>query len=110
MSLLMTFAEQCWQANQILPMSQQVIKVWAFRSDSHPDQIYQTLQWSDGKLTCNCPGWTRRSIRQCKHTRSVELGTADEQCVSNVRPKNKVTSTSMSLKEQKHAEVRAFDW
>ena len=38
--------------------------------------------------SCDCPGWTRRcknGQRTCKHTRSVDMHTADEQCVRTVR-------------------------
>lgn len=106
----MTRAEQCWHAKEILPMSKTVAKVWAFASSTNPNKVYQTIRWSDGSLSCDCPGWTRRRVRQCRHTRAVELGTADQECVSNVRPKNKVEGTVMSIKEQKHVEVRIFDW
>lgn len=65
-------------------MSQPIRQVWTFRSDSNPSREYQTLQYTDGTTSCQCPGWTRRvaadGSRSCKHTRWVDLGTADRHC------------------------------
>jgi len=65
-------------------MSKPIHQVWTFRSDSNPDLEYQTLQYTDGATSCNCPGWTRRvaadGSRSCKHTRWIDLGTADRHC------------------------------
>jgi len=61
-------------------MSSKERHVWAFQSSSNPKVFYQTIQWENGDVTCNCPGWCRRSIRECKHTRAVALGTADMEC------------------------------
>ena len=58
-----------------------VAKVWEFESSSSSKR-YQTLQYTDGYVSCNCPGWTRRAVRECKHTRMVEMGTADHNCVA----------------------------
>jgi len=36
---------------------------------------YQTLSWSDGTHSCDCPGWTKRCVngqRTCKHVREVQ--------------------------------------
>lgn len=55
----------------------EVMKFWIFQSDSNPDNEYQTLLYYDGTTSCDCPGWTRRSVRSCKHTRWVECGLAD---------------------------------
>ena len=64
-------------------MNKPIQRVWTFRSDSNPDVEYQTLQYADGSTSCNCAGWTRRvaanGSRSCKHTRWVDLGTADRQ-------------------------------
>ena len=50
------------------------------------DREYETLRYTDGALSCNCPGWTRRiaadGTRSCKHTRSVDLNRADAQCIA----------------------------
>jgi len=62
-------------------MPKSLIKVWVFASSSDPNRQYQTLQYSDGSITCECPGWTRRvqpnGTRTCKHVRSVDQGRAD---------------------------------
>jgi hypothetical protein len=62
-------------------MNKAIQQVWNFRSDSRPEVEYQTLQYADGSTSCNCAGWTRRvasdGSRSCKHTRLVDLGTAN---------------------------------
>ena len=68
-------------------MNQSLRKVWTFASDSNPDREYQTLQYADLSTSCNCPGWTRRigsdGQRSCKHTRYVDLGSADRHCTAS---------------------------
>ena len=65
-------------------MNKKIAQVWTFSSDSNPTVEYETLQYADGTTSCNCMGWTRRvapdGSRSCKHTRSVDMGTADRQC------------------------------
>jgi hypothetical protein len=65
-------------------MNKQISKVWTFASDSNPSVEYETLQYADGTTSCNCKGWTRRVAadgnRSCKHTRYVDMGTADSRC------------------------------
>jgi predicted nucleic acid-binding Zn finger protein len=60
-----------------------IVKVWEFHSKTS-SRVYQTIKYSDRTLSCNCPGWTRRvqpnGERSCRHTRSVDMGTADAQC------------------------------
>jgi len=67
-------------------MSQPISQVWTFRSDSDPGTEYQTLKYADGNTSCQCKGWTRRvaadGSRSCKHTRWVDLGTADQHCIA----------------------------
>lgn len=67
-------------------MNQAIRQVWTFRSDSNPDTEYQTLQYTDGRTSCQCKGWTRRvaadGSRSCKHTRWVDLGMADQHCLA----------------------------
>lgn len=58
------------------------VKVWIFKSDSS-DKSYQTLLYADGSTSCDCFGWTKRSARTCKHTRSVDCGVADQLCASS---------------------------
>ncbi|MEN9601865.1 MAG: hypothetical protein RIS56_1471 [Verrucomicrobiota bacterium] len=64
-------------------MSKPISQVWTFPSDSNPDITYETLRYTDGSQSCNCLGWTRRvaadGARSCKHTRSIDMGTADQQ-------------------------------
>jgi len=65
-------------------MTKKINRVWTFASDSNPDIEYETLQYVDGSASCNCKGWTRRvapdGSRSCKHTRYVDLGSADQHC------------------------------
>ena len=65
-------------------MSKPISRVWTFTSDSNPAITYETLLYTDGSLSCNCPGWTRRlaadGSRSCKHTRAVDMGQADVHC------------------------------
>ena len=53
---------------------------WTFVSSSGTG-TYETLQYSDGSLSCACQGWTRRvasdGSRTCKHVRAVQLGEAN---------------------------------
>ena len=58
------------------------VHMWRFQSSSGSG-TYETLQYNDGSLSCDCPGWTRRAIRSCKHTRAVELGDANSMCTSH---------------------------
>lgn len=59
--------------------NKKVYKVWAFEGSGK--EPYQTLQYEDASLSCNCPGWTRRvandGSRSCKHTRLVQMDMAD---------------------------------
>src|SRR5258705_12368398 len=65
-------------------MNKTISRVWTFTSDSNPAIEYETLQYTDGTTSCNCNGWTRRvsadGSRCCKHTRLVDLGSADQHC------------------------------
>lgn len=56
--------------------------MWRFRSSSGSG-MYETLKYDDGSLSCDCPGWTRRAIRSCKHTRAVENGDANAMAQSS---------------------------
>ena len=68
-------------------MSKDIAKVWEFPSGSNPNKKYETLQYTDESTSCNCPGWTRRvdanGNRSCKHTRMIDMGSADRECTSN---------------------------
>lgn len=65
-------------------MTKKISRVWTFSSDSNPNIEYETLQFVDRTTSCNCKGWTRRvaldGSRSCKHTRYVDMGTADDHC------------------------------
>ena len=70
--------------NQGYNVTQKISKVWTFTSDSNPTIEYEALQYTDGTTSCNCKGWTRRvaddGTRSCKHTRLIDMGTADANC------------------------------
>jgi hypothetical protein len=74
-------------------MNANITEVWKFRSESQPDKLYETLRYDNGNLSCGCPGWTRRvspdGSRSCKHTRSVEAGTADMEAVAHTTRESK---------------------
>lgn len=61
-------------------------KVWEFGSLASVGKTYETIQYHDGSVSCNCMGWTRRvavdGSRSCKHTRFVDLGTANHHCIA----------------------------
>lgn len=66
-------------------MSKPIAIVFAFHSESNPDNLYQTLVYDDNTTSCDCPGWRfrrRGGDRQCKHTRLVDMGLADGRCAS----------------------------
>jgi hypothetical protein len=60
-----------------------IIANWYFQSSSNPAKRYETLKFSDGSTSCNCPGWCMKKgeFRTCKHTRMVDAGVADRECV-----------------------------
>lgn len=66
-------------------VTKEVIKAWCFRS-SNGHTLYQTLQFADAFISCDCPGWTKRVTanggRDCKHVRMVQMGVADAQAVT----------------------------
>jgi len=91
-------------------MAKTQAKVWEFESSSGK-KTYQTILYTDGYLSCNCFGWTRRAIRECKHTNMVNLGTADNQCVSMVDLQKKkaapIPVVTQTVKPTKVAPVKA---
>ena len=95
-------------------MNKQITRVWSFASDSNPNLEYQTLQYADGTTSCNCKGWTRRvapdGSRSCKHSRAVDMGTADQTCKAthnyeNHQPQN---HHQLSTKGNNHASHHTF--
>jgi len=87
-------------------MSKRISQVWRFVSDSNPDIEYETLRYTDGSTSCNCPGWTRRvaadGTRSCKHTRAVDMGRADAICSAT---HSYETANSKSLKTNAKTEI-----
>lgn len=57
-------------------MNKDIAALFVFQSDSNASVQYQTLQYVDGSLSCDCRGWTfkRGPVRTCKHVRFVEAG------------------------------------
>ena len=76
-------------------MNKSISRVWTFSSDSNPDIEYETLLYTDGTTSCSCKGWCRRvapdGSLSCKHTRYVDMGTADQHCSAthNYQPQQK---------------------
>lgn len=69
----------------MINLNQPVKKAWTFASSSGSG-TYQTILYESGDTSCNCMGWTRREAndgsRSCKHTRMVDMGTADAECTA----------------------------
>ena len=65
-------------------MSRTLLKSWTFQSNSNPNKNYETLQYDDGYVSCNCRGWTfaKNGVRSCTHTRKVDQGIADGAALS----------------------------
>ena len=89
-------------------MNKKISRVWSFRSDSNPNVEYETLQYVDGTTSCNCLGWTRRTAadgsRSCKHSRFVDMGTADQHCAAyhHYEPQQRKEQTQNYAKRQIH--------
>jgi hypothetical protein len=94
-------------------MSKIISKVWAFPSDSNPNIEYETLQYEDGTTSCNCKGWTRRTAldgsRSCKHTRQVDMGTADGQCKTSHQYKSHQPQQPRKEKIQNYAKEKCAE-
>jgi hypothetical protein len=96
-----------------------IAKVWTFASSSNPNKSYETLQYTDGSTSCQCPGWTRRvapdGSRSCKHTDMVTDGTADQNCKSMVdyaakSSTAKVKKTAVKVEQGLAAPARRIEW
>jgi hypothetical protein len=85
--------------------NKKITKVWTFVSDSNLNLQYETLQYTDGSTSCNCKGWTRRvaadGSRSCKHTRYVDMGTADKNCTAT-----HTYQTSKQQNERNHSNAK----
>jgi len=67
-------------------MSKDIARCWEFPSSSNPTKNYEALQYTDGSTSCNCRGWTMKKEgqpRTCRHTRAVDMGTADRECTAS---------------------------
>ena len=94
-------------------MSKDIARVWEFKSSSS-DKVYETLQYTDGSTSCNCPGWTRRvaadGSRSCKHTRMVDMGSADREADNShdyTKSGVKTTKKSMPIAAPKRKETKS---
>lgn len=70
-------------------MSKQIAVLYCFKSESNPDKLYQTLEYTDGSTSCECKGWVfkRKSVngeRSCKHTRYIDAGLATTYATSTM--------------------------
>lgn len=97
-------------------MKKPIQKCWTFPSTSNPSKHYETLLYEDGSTSCNCPGWTRRvdpqGRRSCRHTRAVDMGTADMECVGT-HGYNPTPVTPMDFPEEEKKKtpvVRKIKW
>jgi hypothetical protein len=90
-------------------MNKNIAQVWTFASDSNPNMEYETLQYLDGSTSCNCKGWTRRvaadGSRSCKHTRLVDMGSADDHCTATHQY---TTTTQQNRKDTTNAKNHLF--
>lgn len=82
-----------------------IAQVWTFESSSG-NSTYETLQYEDGTTSCNCRGWTIKrgdKPRSCKHTRAVDQGIADDQCVAHKDYRGLQTGSKKSSKKPQQA-------
>jgi len=93
-------------------MNKQITRVWSFASDSNPTIEYETLQYSDGATSCNCMGWTRRvaadGTRSCKHTRYVDMGTANDHCTATHNYEQPKQQQQVPQHHAKHQQRQVF--
>lgn len=80
-----------------------IAQVWTFNSSSG-SSTYETLQYVDGSTSCNCRGWTIKRAgkeRSCKHTRMVDQGIANDQCVAHKDYRELQTGTKKAAAQPK---------
>ena len=60
-------------------------KTWTFASDSNPNRTFTTTLRDDGTRHCTCHGakMLANGSMSCKHTRLIDQGMADEECISS---------------------------
>ena len=82
-------------------MTKPIAYSWMFASKSNPSKTYETLQYVDGSTSCQCMGWTRQikpdGSRSCTHTRMVENGMADSECIKSLDMTQKVKSKPIKI-------------
>lgn len=81
-----------------------------FFESSSSSALYETVVWNDGTTTCDCPGWTRRSIRQCKHTALVLGGLAEARALRTVKHVGASVSVSQARPPKTDSDERDFDF
>ena len=103
-------------------MAKEIIKAWTMPSGSSPSKTYQTLKYADGSTSCDCMGWTRRvaddGSRSCKHTRAIDMGTADSMATNSHDYQNQTTVAPVRAKakpsrlqaEEATPVVRKIQW
>jgi hypothetical protein len=91
-------------------MSDKVVHSWRFESGSGSN-VYETLQYEDGHLSCNCMGWRIKKPgqdRTCKHCRSVEAGMADRDCVRGTSIEVGTRTPTVTAAPKQAAPVQKF--
>ncbi len=103
-------------------MTKEIATLFVFQSESNAAKQYQTLQYVDGSMSCDCPGWTFKKKttsngeRTCKHLRFVEAGLGNVHAVKvveyatvTVQPRQKQRAfTQQDLQERRPG--RRFDF
>lgn len=58
---------------------------------------YETRTYTDGTASCDCPGWTRRPQRTCKHTESLLSGNEAKMRSAGWVPQSQAAAPPVSL-------------
>lgn len=80
-----------------------IAALYVFSSDTTPEKKYQTIQYTDGSTTCECPGWVykKKSLpngeRTCKHTRWIDCQLAEQHALRVERYAEAVRPVRVSL-------------
>jgi hypothetical protein len=83
-------------------MPKEVATTFFFSSESNPNVVYQTIQWTTGELSCDCKGWTRRNPpggRTCRHVRLVQAGLGARHAVKVVEQSTPARRTPQRASE-----------
>lgn len=57
-----------------------------FDSSSSSAKYTAQFDTATGKGTCNCPGWTKRAVRECKHTKLLAAKTPTDFSLHGTKP------------------------